>query len=231
MPAERRWTTAVSSAKGGEATVTCEAADWQAAYTVRAIGGRLAIASVLIEPRAHAADNPPPLSATMARDLLATGPVLRKAREELPEVAVVMRYVAASGAMPLVSDFDQGFVADLVSLDQRTTRGRPHYFYAAIAAKYAELISAGSSAPVEETTRELFGDIRLHRDLVRDALNRARELELLTRPPVPRRPGGELTQLGLAVLRDGPPEGYVGPVPPDRGIRDRVIGGSADADT
>jgi hypothetical protein len=118
MPAERRWTTAVSSVEGGEATVTCEAADWQAAYTVRAIGGRLAIASVLIEPRAHAADNPPPLSATMARDLLATRPVLRKAREELPEVAVALRYVAGSGATPLASDFDEGFVAGLASVDQ-----------------------------------------------------------------------------------------------------------------
>jgi hypothetical protein len=196
----------VSSAEGGEARVTCEAADWQAVYTVRVLGGRMAIASVLIEPRAHATDNPPPLSATMARDLLATGPVLRKAREDLPEAAVVIRYVAASGAMPLASDFDQGFVADLVSLDQRTTRGRPRYFYAAIAAKYAELVSAGSSAPVEETALELFGDIRLHRDLVRDALNRARELELLTRPPLPRRPGGELTQLGREALEAGPPE-------------------------
>jgi hypothetical protein len=126
----------VSSVEGGEATVTCEAADWQAAFTVRPIGGRLEIAWVLIEPRAHAADNPPPLSATMARDLLATGPVLRQAREELAKVAAVIRYVAASGAMPLASDFDEDFVAGLASVDQKSApRGRPRYFYAKVAAK------------------------------------------------------------------------------------------------
>jgi hypothetical protein len=109
--------------------------------------------------------------------------------------------------MPAASDFDEGFLAGLASIDQKSApRGRPRYFYAAVAARYAELVSAGSPAPVEETTRELFGDIRLHRDLVRDALNRARELDLLTRPPVPRRPGGELTQLGREALEAGPPE-------------------------
>ena len=39
----------MSSVEGGEATVTCEAADWQATYAVRPIGGSLEIASVLIE--------------------------------------------------------------------------------------------------------------------------------------------------------------------------------------
>jgi hypothetical protein len=204
MSRERRWSTVVSSVKGGEARVTCEAADWQAVYTVRVLGGRLAIASVLIEPRAHAADNPPPLSATMARDLLATGPVLKKAREDLPEVGLVITHVASSGAFPAARDFDESFAAGLVSLDQKSTRGRPRHFYAVIAAKYAELVGAGSSAPVEETTRELFGDIALHRDMVSQALNRARKLELLTRPPVPRRPGGELTQLGREALEAGP---------------------------
>ena len=49
---------------------------------------------------------------------------------------------------------------------------------------------------------------------VRDALAGARARELLTHPDSKRRVGGELTPLGLRVLREGAPDDYDGPMPP-----------------
>ena len=91
---------------------------------------------------------------------------------------------------------------------RRGRRGRPDLFYARLARAYVARVRAESEKPV----RDLAADAALARRLglsprdltpalVQDALNTARERNLLTKPPKPGYAGGELTPRALAVLK------------------------------
>jgi hypothetical protein len=95
---------------------------------------------------------------------------------------------------------------------ERRGKRQPDYFCAVLAARYVEAHSTGSRRPVADVAAQL--PAANTPPFVRDVLSKARARGLLERSSGQRRAGGALTPRGQQVLHDGPPDDYVGPLPP-----------------
>jgi hypothetical protein len=96
------------------------------------------------------------------------------------------------------------FTDEALNAPQRVgRRGRPDRHYAALAKAYVDAVESGAAAPVDAVARRV-GKNWSH-DRVRDALHRARQRGLLTKPPRGRA-GGQLTDKALALLAEKPKE-------------------------
>jgi hypothetical protein len=200
----------VESVESIEALEALSRAPWRAVYSIAFDEGRPAIDGVLLEPIDPA--EAPPLAAELARELLKPGAALDLARRafrdmieegDADEQAARERYFAAF----------HGLDPAQLGAERRGKR-QPDYFYAAIAARYVAAHRAGSRRPVADVADQLPKPYKP--PFVRDALSKARERDLLGRSAGQRHAGGELTARGLEVLQEGPPDGYVGPLPPGR---------------
>ena len=185
-------------------TFESDDAAWRAIYSSGADGGRVAISEIRIEPVDPSSSPLPPLPAQLARDLLRPGQALEEAQGAL--AVMVRRDVLADW-----HDID----AAALGIERRGKR-RPDYFYAAIASHYIDARESNPASPVVHTAARL--PVGYGPAFVRDALNEARQLELLERPGQGRA-GGQLTAHGLEVLKSGPPENYEGPAPAVSGVR------------
>ena len=193
---------------GLETREVLETASWRAVYELRADGGRVAISEIQLRPTTPGELRR--LPAQLARELLIPGRVLEIGRIGLLDVIVHENQAERESRQGRLPEY-HGLDPAQLRADRRGKR-QPDYFYAVLAARYVEAHSTGSRRPVADVAAQL--PAANTPPFVRDVLSKARARGLLERSAGQRRAGGALTPRGRQVLQDGPPDDYVGPLPP-----------------
>jgi hypothetical protein len=108
-------------------------------------------------------------------------------------------YELAAGSLSVAPNLGIQFEIDRAEFHEQRRpgrRGRSDLFYAEVAARYVEFTRSSSTA-----TKDLAGALQSSPSSARDLLSEARRRNLLTRPPVKGRQGGELTEKAIEILR------------------------------
>ena len=143
--------------------------------------------------------DPQPISARLLRKI-PLGALERMARDHL-RWELASR--AHSGHPDIEASLDRGGHAlrEALTANHRPgRRGHGDLAYAALAARYVARL--GSGREVQELKEDLEQEGRYYsRNRIRNMLSDARTKGLLTRPPVPGKSGGRLTERAIALLK------------------------------